>query len=126
MKKVLVKTRIIDDLKEKTLLEVIGSFDEEKNILYYQDINVKVCVIIGPKIIIERSNEEYQLSLIFENNMLHKTCYEIFNPKIELELEVNTICLIKKTSSLHTEYVLAMNHETVGEFILDIEWEEQL
>lgn len=125
MKKALVKSTIIDDEKQKTITEVIGSFDEEKNILHYQDGNVEVCVIIGPKIIIERSNNDYKFCLILELNAVHKTKYEIYNPKMELELEVNTKSLNQSSNSLFSQYKLAINNEEVGNFTLEIEWEEQ-
>lgn len=125
MKKILVKTKIIDDLGKVTSTEVTGSLDEAKNILYYKDINVKACVIIGPKTIIERSSANYKLSLVFENNMIHRTCYEIFNPKMELELVTSTEGLIVNRNSIHIQYCLKMNQETIGNFVFDIEWEEQ-
>lgn len=124
MKKINVKVKIVNDLKEEILTDVIGDFDEEKNIISYNDEKVFVRVIIGEKITMKRSHPDYNLELIFEENKKNLSMYEIINPKMNLEIEAETMVLRRCNNDFYTEYKLKLNSEEIGLFSIDFKLEE--
>lgn len=124
MKKVNIKVRIVNDSKEETITDVLGDYDEENNIISYIDGKSVVRVIINEKIVFEKSNFDYNLKLIFEDGHRHLSTYDINNPKMTLEVEVDTVKLQRSENGFYIEYILKLNNENNGTFSIDFKWEE--
>jgi uncharacterized beta-barrel protein YwiB (DUF1934 family) len=124
MEKKHIKAEIINDLNEVSVVDTIGEYDENENVISYYDKNVFVRVIINDKIIIKREHPEYNLELIFEKNKKHRSLYKIYSPQMELEAEVETVNLKRKGNSFYIEYCLTLNSENMGLFSINFKWEE--
>jgi len=102
----------------------MGEYDEVENIVNYYDENVQVRVIIGDKIIIERSHSDYNLKLIFEENGKNTSKYEINNPKMSMDIEVDTMMLRRCKNNFFIQYSLKLNDADMGLFSIDFQMEE--
>lgn len=119
-----IKVHIVNGDNEENDLEVIGEIIKEKNIISYYDENVLVRVIIGNNIIIERNHPDYMLKLIFDNEKKQRSSYKIFNPSMELDVEVETLEMKRKNYNFYIKYRLILNNENMGIFKLNFEVEE--
>lgn len=124
MKEINVIIKIIDNNKEEKIIKSRGTFDEENNIISFYDDKVLVNVIIGEKIIMQRRHNDYNLDLIFEENKKNNSLYEIKNPKMDIRIEVNTMMLRRCENNFYIEYMLKMNNEDIGLFVVDFKMEE--
>jgi uncharacterized beta-barrel protein YwiB (DUF1934 family) len=124
MEKKHIKAEITNDLNEASVIDTIGEYDENENVISYYDKNVFVHVIINDKIVIKREHPDYNLELIFEKNKKHRSLYKIYSPQMELEVEVDTLNLKREANSFYIEYRLTLNNENMGLFSINFKWEE--
>jgi uncharacterized beta-barrel protein YwiB (DUF1934 family) len=124
MKKIHIMTKINSGIDDDTYTDTYGEYNEEDNIIKYVDKSIDVCVIIGEKIIFERKSNDYNIKLIFEDGKVHNSVYEILNPKMTLDLKVQTKLLKREYNGFHIEYKLDLGKENTGNFSIDFNWEE--
>jgi uncharacterized beta-barrel protein YwiB (DUF1934 family) len=117
-------TSLNSDIDGNTYCDTYGEYNEEENIIKYVDKSIDVCVIIGNKIIFERKSNDYNIKLVFEDGKSHNSVYEIFNPKMVLDLKVQTRLIIRESNRFYIEYKLDIDKENVGDFSIDFKWEE--
>lgn len=120
----MIETKIIDYMGNETIMRSECLIDKEKKVISYRDDDVEVCVIISDKIVMKRSGKNYQLELIFEENMINSSKYEIANPDMTLDVEVKTLSLKRKNNNFYVEYMLKLNEEEIGLFCVDFKVEE--
>ena len=123
MKKVKIKMSIIDGLGEECFINEVGTYNEKEKTIIYKEENVSVKIIMEDKIIIERENQDYSMKLIFEEQKVHNSSYNIHNPKMLLDLSVNTLILKRNVNSFYIKYKLVINNEDMGIFTVDLKWE---
>jgi uncharacterized beta-barrel protein YwiB (DUF1934 family) len=124
MKKIHIKSKISSDVEEESFIDTYGEYNEEENTITYIDKSINVCVIIGEKIIFERKSDNYNIKLIFEEGKINSTIYQIYDPKMAINLDTETKVLSKEQNRFHIEYKLSNNREEIGNFSIDFEWEE--
>jgi uncharacterized beta-barrel protein YwiB (DUF1934 family) len=124
MKKIHIKSKISSDVEEESFIDTYGEYNEEKKTIKYIDKSINVCVIIGEKIIIERKTDNYNIKLIFEEGKMSNTVYEIYDPKMVINLDTKTKVLNKEQNKFYIEYKLSKDNEDIGNFSIDFEWEE--
>ncbi|HHT37979.1 MAG TPA: DUF1934 family protein [Mollicutes bacterium] len=125
MKKVKIKMSIIDGLGEECFINEVGTYNEKEKTIIYKEENVSVKIIMEDKIIIERENQDYSMKLIFEEQKVHNSSYNIYKPKMVLDLSVNTLILKRNVNSFYIKYKLVINNEDMGIFTVDFKWEVQ-
>ena len=123
MKKVKIKMSIIDGLGEECFINEVGTYNEKEKTIIYKEENVSVKIIMEDKIIIERENQDYSMKLIFEEQKVHNSSYNIYKPKMVLDLSVNTLILKRNVNSFYIKYKLVINNEDMGIFTVDLKWE---
>jgi uncharacterized beta-barrel protein YwiB (DUF1934 family) len=123
MKKVHINSKLINNLNEEAIVDIDGEYIENENKISYYEKNILVTISIGDKVIVERFHTDYKIKLIFKENEKNITQYEIFNPKMIFDLEVETLSLEKKVNSLYIKYRLKLNNEDMGLFIFEINFE---
>lgn len=119
-----IKVKLINELNEESLTDTYAEYDDVENIINYYDKNVEVRVIIGDKIIIERTHPDYNLKLIFEENSKNTSKYEILNPKMSIDVEVDTMMLRRCNNNFFIQYSLKLNDSDMGLFSIDFQMEE--
>jgi uncharacterized beta-barrel protein YwiB (DUF1934 family) len=124
MEKIHIKSKINSDADGETNIDTYGEYNEEENIITYSDNSIPVCVTIGKKIIFERKADDYNIKLVFEEGKTNHTIYEIYNPKMLLNLDIKTKVLNMEHNRFYIEYKLSINKEDIGNFSIDFEWEE--
>lgn len=116
--------KIINGYSEEESMIFQGEVDLKKNILSYIDKDILVNIILGDTIIMKRKHPDYELELVFEKEQKRSSKYEIFNPKMSLEVETETIELVNDNNKIHIKYGLRLNNEDMGIFSVDFEMEE--
>jgi hypothetical protein len=124
MKKIHIMTKLNSDIDGDTNTDVYGEYNEEDNVIKYVDNSIDVCVIIGDKITFERKSNDYNIKLVFEEGKTHNSLYEIYNPKMILDLEVQTKLIKREYNRFYIEYKLDIGKENTGNFSIDFRWEE--
>jgi uncharacterized beta-barrel protein YwiB (DUF1934 family) len=85
--------------------------------------DVDVSIIIKDNIKIIRKSNNYKLELVFDNRMTN-SIYEIYNPLMNIEVEVDTLVLKKDNKGFYIEYLLIMNNENIGIYKIECKMED--
>ena len=81
---------------ETTTIEAIAEYDEKENVINYTEEDLKVKIKIGKdKVLIDRKNEDYCLSLEFIPNEKVECKYEVKSIGLNLDIDVILITKIK-------------------------------
>ena len=76
---------------ETTTIEAIAEYDEKENVINYTEEDLKVKIKIGKdKVLIDRKNEDYCLSLEFIPNEKVECKYEVKSIGLNLDIDVIT------------------------------------
>lgn len=119
-----VKVKIVNGLNEESIVDTVAEYNDLENIVNYYDKNVQVRVIIGDKIVIERTHPDYNLSLIFDESNKTSSKYEILSPSMSIDVEVNTMMVRRCNNNFYIEYNLKLNGTDMGLFNIDFQMEE--
>lgn len=113
----------INNLTEKSVQvnEYIGK--KENNKIYYKDDNICVTILLdGNKINMVRKNEEYDLSLNFDQEIITSGIYNIKEVG-EITLDIITKQININNNQINIEYTLKTNGILIGEFVFDLSYE---
>ena len=85
---------------ETTTIEAIAEYDEKENVINYTEEDLKVKIKIGKdKVLIDRKNEDYCLSLEFIPNEKVECKYEV--KSIGLNLDIDVITKVLEIEKVH-------------------------
>ena len=123
MKKKKIYLKITDNYNEISEIFEYCLYDELNNIIKYKEKDVDVSIIIKDNIKIIRKSNNYKLELVFDNRMTN-SIYEIYNPLMNIEVEVDTLVLKKDNKGFYIEYLLIMNNENIGIYKIECKMED--
>ena len=123
MKKKKIYLKITDNYNEISEIFEYCLYDELNNIITYMENDVDVSIIIKDNIKIIRKSNNYKLELVFDNRMTN-SIYEIYNPLMTIEVEVDTLVLKKDNKGFYIEYLLIMNNENIGIYKIECKMED--
>lgn len=123
MKKKKIYLKITDNYNEISEIFEYCLYDELNNIITYMENDVDVSIIIKDNIKIIRKSNNYKLELVFDNRMTN-SIYEIYNPLMNIEVEVDTLVLKKDNKGFYIEYLLIMNNENIGIYKIECKMED--
>lgn len=115
----------IKSQEEVTCVQVIGEYDCGSNTIFYTDEKVQVELIMGEKVVLTRCHPDYKMQFTFAKEQTYQNEYEIYQPKMTLDLETTTQEVLFFEHSLHVEYTLKLSNEEMGAFVIDFDWEEK-
>ncbi len=117
MKNVKISSVLTNELDEKSYCNVIGTYDEQNNVLDYYDSNIRVTVLIDHNLVcMFRDHPEYNLSLNFDREKTMKTKYLLKATNMNLNIEVKTINLVSTENIINIKYILYLNEQNMGVF----------
>ena len=117
MKKIKIYSILENNDNETTKLETFADFDETKGIIKYNEEELKVEIeLFKEKIVMKRSNSEYDLTLNFELNKKIRCKYDVNSVGLNLEIDVFTKKLEIEENRIYINYELFNDNKSIGEF----------
>lgn len=117
MKEINIKSSIKNYEDEDVVIETKGNYDIENNIIEYRENDLKVKInLSGEKIILDRRNDEYNLSLEFQKENKIKSRYEVKSIGLKLDIEVYTDLLEVKDNEVLIKYEIFDGEREIGKF----------
>ena len=111
---------------ETTTIEAIAEYDEKENVINYTEEDLKVKIKIGKdKVLIDRKNEDYCLSLEFIPNEKVECKYEVKSIGLNLDIDVITKVLEIEKNRIYINYEIFNDNKSIGTFeykLLIMEW----
>ena len=102
---------------ETTTIEAIAEYDEKENVINYTEEDLKVKIKIGKdKVLIDRKNEDYCLSLEFIPNEKVECKYEVKSIGLNLDIDVITKVLEIEKNRIYINYQIFNDNKTIGTF----------
>ena len=102
---------------ETTTIEAIAEYDEKENVINYTEEDLKVKIKIGKdKVIIDRKNEDYCLSLEFIPNEKVECKYEVKSIGLNLDIDVITKVLEIEKNRIYINYEIFNDNKSIGTF----------
>ena len=100
---------------ETTTIEAIAEYDEKENVINYTEEDLKVKIKIGKdKVLIDRKNEDYCLSLEFIPNEKVECKYEV--KSIGLNLDIDVITKVLEKNRIYINYEIFNDNKSIGTF----------
>ena len=117
MKEIKIKTIVTNSEDETTILETLANYDEKKNILIYHEEDLEVIVTISKdKVILNRKNDDYDLSLEFKENSSVECKHKILSVGLILDLTLTTLKLEVEETHIYVKYKLENLNTDMGLF----------
>lgn len=117
MKKIKIYSILENNDNETTKLETFADFDETKGIIKYNEEDLKVEIeLLKEKIVMKRSNSEYDLTLNFELNKKIRCKYDVKSVGLSLEIDVLTKKLEIEENRIYINYELFNDNKSIGTF----------
>lgn len=117
MKKVNIHSILSNFENETTTVDTIAEYDEKEKTLNYIEDDLKVKIkILKDKVIIDRKNTDYHLSLEFEQNQEKKCKYEVKSIGLDLDIIVYTKILEIDENIIYINYELFNDNKSIGVF----------
>ena len=102
---------------ETTTIEAIAEYDEKENVINYTEEDLKVKIKIGKdKVLIDRKNEDYCLSLEFIPNEKVECKYEVKSIGLNLDIDVITRILEIEKNRIYINYEIFNDNKSIGTF----------
>ena len=102
---------------ETTTIEAIAEYDEKENVINYTEEDLKVKIKIGKdKVLIDRKNEDYCLSLEFIPNEKVECKYEVKSIGLNLDIDVITKVLEIEKNRIYINYEIFNDNKSIGTF----------
>lgn len=102
---------------ETTTIEAIAEYDEKENVINYTEEDLKVKIKIGKnKVLIDRKNEDYCLSLEFIPNEKIECKYEVKSIGLNLDIDVITKVLEIEKNRIYINYEIFNDNKSIGTF----------
>ena len=102
---------------ETTTIEAIAEYDEKENVINYTEEDLKVKIKIGKdKVLIDRKNEDYCLSLEFIPNEKVECKYEVQSIGLNLDIDVITKVLEIEKNRIYINYEIFNDNKSIGTF----------
>lgn len=102
---------------ETTTIEAIAEYDEKENVINYTEEDLKVKIKIGKdKVLIDRKNEDYCLSLEFIPNKKVECKYEVKSIGLNLDIDVITKVLEIEKNRIYINYEIFNDNKSIGTF----------
>ena len=102
---------------ETTTIEAIAEYDEKENVINYTEEDLKVKIKIGKdKVLIDRKNEDYCLSLEFIPNKKVECKYEVKSIGLNLDIDVITKVLEIEKNRIYINYEIFNDNKSIGIF----------
>ena len=111
---------------ETTTIEAIAEYDEKENVINYTEEDLKVKIKIGKdKVLIDRKNEDYCLSLEFIPNEKVECKYEV--KSIGLNLDIDVITKVLEIENYKDLTKVSYNYEdaTINLVKKDDKWKDE-
>ena len=100
---------------ETTTIEAIAEYDEKENVINYTEEDLKVKIKIGKdKVLIDRKNEDYCLSLEFIPNEKVECKYEVKSIGLNLDIDVITKVLEIEKNRIYINYEIFNDNKSIG------------
>lgn len=117
MKKIKIYSILENNDNETTKIEALADYDETKGIVKYNEEDLKVEIeLFKDKIIMNRSNNEYNLILEFELNKKIRCKYDVKSVGLNLEIDVFTKKLEIEEKRIYINYELFNDNKSIGSF----------
>lgn len=117
MKKVNIHSILSNFENETTTVDTIAEYDEKEKTLNYIEDDLKVKIkILKDKVIIDRKNTDYHLSLEFEQNQEKKCKYKVKSIGLDLDIIVYTKILEIDENIIYINYELFNDNKSIGVF----------
>lgn len=117
MKKVKIYSVLSNNDNETTTVEALADYDEKENVIKYQEEDLKVEIkISNDKVVMNRKNDEYNLSLIFELNEKIKCKYLVNSIGLTVDITAYTKKLEIEENRIYINYELFNDNKTIGNF----------
>ncbi len=102
---------------ETTTIEAIAEYDEKENVINYTEEDLKVKIKIGKdKVLIDRKNEDYCLSLEFIPNEKVECKYEVKSIGLNFDIDVITKVLEIEKNRIYINYEIFNDNKSIGTF----------
>ena len=122
MARIHVSTKLNSSDNGITSYDGYGILKDDK-IVFYEE-NIKVSIEYRDNTLnIERSSDEYRITLSFENSLTKDGMYDIKCDSMYIPISVMTNLLEVSDGNIHIEYSLELGGESQGNFVYDIEYE---
>lgn len=117
MKTIKINSILSNFEDETTTVEAIAKYDEVANTIEYTEEELKVKVsILKNKVILNRKNEDYNLTLEFVENEKVKCEYDVRSIGLNVEVDVFTKKLEIKDNMIYIDYELFNENKSIGNF----------
>lgn len=117
MKEIKIKTIVTNSEHETTFLETLAKCDKKAGLITYHEEDLEVSIsIINNKVILNRKNDDYDLTLEFKEGETIECTHKILSIGLTLDVSVTTLKLDINDENIYINYQLKNIENDMGNF----------